>query len=126
MTEVWHYFLLVLYIFMLFAWFYLLWMVITDLFADKSLGGWAKAFWIIFLILFPLLGTLVYVIARGKGMTVRREKAAEHAQHQVNDYIRKEARSGSATELLSAKQLLDDGTITQEEFDTIKKQVIGS
>lgn len=126
MTEVWHFFLLVLYIFMLFAWFYLLWMVITDLFADKSMGGWAKALWIVVLIFFPLLGTLVYVIARGKGMSERREKAAQEAQHHVNEYIRKEAMAGSATELLSAKQLLDSGTITPEEFEKIKKQVVGS
>lgn len=126
MTEVWHFFVLVLYIFMLFAWFYLLWMVISDLFADKGMSGWVKALWIVVLIFFPLLGTLVYIIARGKGMTERREKASKDAQRQVNDYIRKEAMAGSATELVSAKQLLDDGTITPEEFEKIKKQVVGS
>lgn len=126
MTEIWHFFVLILYIFMLFAWFYLLWIVITDLFADKAMNGWVKAIWIVALIFFPLLGTLVYIIARGRGMTERQEQAAKANQRRVNDYIRKEAMAGSATELVNAKKLLDEGTITPEEFAKIKAQVVGS
>lgn len=124
--EPWHFFLLVLEFFLLIAWFYLLWIVISDLFSDHSMSGWGKAVWIIFLVFFPIIGTLCYLIFRGAGMGKRRLEAQQAAQHQINSYIRQQASVGSATELLNAKKLLDDGTITQAEFDKIKAHVVGS
>ncbi|MBN8883587.1 MAG: SHOCT domain-containing protein [Salana multivorans] len=123
--ELWHFILLIFEFFLLLAWFYILWIIISDLFSDRAVSGWAKALWIVFVIFFPFLGSLVYLIARGGGMAERRAAQVQAAQNQFNDYIRQQAGTGSASELLDAKKLLDDGTITQAEFDRIKARVVG-
>ncbi|ROR96927.1 putative oligomerization/nucleic acid binding protein [Salana multivorans] len=123
--ELWHFILLIFEFFLLLAWFYILWIIISDLFSDRAVSGWAKALWIVFVIFFPFLGSLVYLIARGGGMAERRAAQVQAAQSQFNDYIRQQAGTGSASELLDAKKLLDDGTITQAEFDRIKARVVG-
>ena len=78
------------------------------------------------LVIFPIIGSIIYLIARGKGMTKRRLAQVEAAQAQTETYIRTAARKGSATELAAAKQLLDSGTISQAEFDKIKAEVVGA
>lgn len=98
--------------------------VITDLFRDKKLNGWWKALWIIFLIFVPILTTLVYIIARGSGMAERSAKEVEQAKRATDDYIRNVASSGPAEEIARAKELLDAGTITAEEFDTLKHRAL--
>lgn len=125
MTEFWHFLVLTLEIFILVAFLIVLVQIIGDVFADHKLGGFAKAIWIVVLIVFPVVGSLIYLIARGKGMTERRRAQVEAAQAQTADYIRSTARAGSATELAAAKDLLDNGTLTQAEFDKIKAQVVG-
>lgn len=126
MTEFWHFLVLTLEIFVLIAFLMVLFQIIVDLFSDKQASGWSKALWIILLIVFPILGALIYLIARGRGMNERRLAAAQEAQAATQEYIRNSARQGSATELAAAKQLLDSGTINQEEFDRIKAQVVGA
>jgi hypothetical protein len=101
----------------------LLFQIFGDLFSDDSLSGWAKAGWTIFIILVPFLGILVYVIARGKGMTERRARDVETAQKQFDARVREVAGSGGpAEEIARAKELLDSGAITQEEFEAIKRK----
>lgn len=100
--------------------------VITDLFRDKTLNGWWKALWIVLLIFVPVLTTLVYVIARGAGMAERSAKEVERAQGATEDYIRNVASSGPAAEIARAKELLDAGAITAEEFNTLKQRVLVS
>ena len=94
--------------------------VIADLFRDRSLNGWWKAVWALFLIFVPFLTALVYLIARGRGMAERSQKDAEDARAATNDYIRQAAGSSRADEIAKAKSLLDQGTITPQEYEELK------
>ncbi len=111
----------------IFIMFFMVWfMVLFDLFGDHSLKGGYKALWVIFLILLPPIATLIYLIARGKSMSERRQAQMEKAQAQQKAYIQQAAGTGaSATDqIASAKALLDAGTITQAEFDTLKTKAL--
>ena len=80
----------------------------------------------VFLIVLPFVGVLVYLIANGKGMTERRIKDAQASQASFDDYVRTVAdkSGGTAGEIERAKQLLDSGTITQAEFDQLKAKAL--
>ena len=97
-----------------------------DLFGDKSLSGGAKAGWALLLIFVPWLGALIYVIARGRSMTQRQMDAAAQMQADQEKYIQQVAGTtqSSADQIASAKALLDSGTISQAEFDTIKAKAL--
>lgn len=108
------------------AWIWLLIVIFSDLFR-RDLSGWAKAAWIVVLIVLPFLGTLVYVIANGKEMTERRIRDAAASQAQFEDHIRSVATSGergAAAEIQRAKELLDSGAITQQEFEQLKAKAL--
>jgi hypothetical protein len=94
-------------VFAFIAYLLILFNIIVDLFwRDHRTSGWVKAVWVVFLIVFPYLMALIYLIAHGGGMAVRsREAAGRHSRTQ---------------EIAHAKQLLDAGTITQAEFDALK------
>jgi divalent metal cation (Fe/Co/Zn/Cd) transporter len=113
-------------IFLFFAYLMILWTIFSDLFSDRETSGWVKALWVIFLIFFPLIGALVYLIARGRGMQERKIEQMRDMQQMQDSYIRQVAGSGkSAAEQISeAKALLDSGAITQEEFDTLKAKAM--
>jgi hypothetical protein len=120
-------FLLALFeFFLFFAWFMCLFWVLGDIFRSKDLGGGGKTFWIIFVIVIPWLGVLVYVIARGKGMQERQVEQAKELQTAQAEYIKSVAgSSGSAADqIASAKGLLDSGAISQAEFDQIKTKAL--
>ena len=95
--------------------------ILGDLFRDKELSGWWKALWVIALIIFPFLTALIYLIARGRGMAERQAGEVRKAQAATDDYIQQVAgRSNPAEQIATAKNLLDQGTITQIEFDQLK------
>jgi Phospholipase_D-nuclease N-terminal/Short C-terminal domain len=112
--------------FLFFAWFMCLFWVLGDIFRSKDLGGGGKTLWVIFVILIPWLGILVYLLARGKGMHQRQVEQAQAMQAAQANHIKSVAGSGpsSAEQIASAKQLLDAGTITQAEFDTLKAKAL--
>jgi hypothetical protein len=116
--------------FIFFAWIMCLFYVFADIFRSHDIGGWAKFFWVLFIIILPLLGVLVYLIARGKGMAERNMKDAAAMQAAQADYIRSVAASGGGTapadQIASAKQLLDSGAISQAEFDQLKAKALAS
>src|SRR4051812_2744224 len=87
-------------------WVWTLFMIFGDLFSRHDVGGWGKAAWTLFVIVLPLLGVLVYLIAEGKGMAQRRVKDVQTSQTQFDEHIRTVA-GGSAAEISQAKQLLD-------------------
>ena len=99
--------------------------IIADLFRDHTLGGGWKAVWIIFLVFFPFITALVYVIARGRGMAERNIRNAQQAQQATDNYIRDVAGSSPTDEIAKAKSLLDAGTITPEEFAHLKSRALG-
>ena len=107
------------------AWFWVLIIVISDLFSRHDIGGWAKALWMLFVIVVPFLGVFIYVISQGKGMGERRDKQVKASQQEFDSYVRQVAASeGPADQIAKAKQLLDSGTIDQAEFDRIKAQAL--
>jgi Phospholipase_D-nuclease N-terminal/Short C-terminal domain len=109
-----------------FAWVIWIWIAITvliDVFRRHDIGGWGKAAWTVFIIVFPFLGVLVYLIAQHEGMRERSEKQAQAQQQAFDQYVRESA-GGSAAEIAKAKELLDAGTITQAEFDAIKAKAV--
>ena len=124
-------FLLALFeFFIFFAWFMCLWWIFGDLFRSRDLGGFAKTIWVLFIIVLPILGMLVYLIARGHGMTERSIEAQKEMQRQQAEYIQSVAGSSggssAADQIASAKALLDAGTITQQEFDQMKAKALAS
>jgi len=99
--------------------------ILGDLFRDKGLSGWWKAVWVIALIVFPFLTALIYLIARGKGMAERQAGEVREAQAATDSYIQQVASQGNpADQIATAKGLLDDGTITQAEFDRLKASAL--
>jgi hypothetical protein len=113
--------------FLFFAWFMCLFWVFGDIFRSKDLGGGAKTFWVFFVIFLPWLGILVYLIARGGGMSQRAIEQQHQAQAAQSEYIRSVAGSSgssSADQIASAKSLLDSGTITQVEFEALKAKAL--
>jgi Short C-terminal domain/Phospholipase_D-nuclease N-terminal len=121
------FFWLLIWSFFFVCYLMILFQIITDLFRDRDLSGWWKALWVIFLIIFPFLAAIIYLIARGKGMAERHEGAARSAQAATDQYIQSVAGKGNpADQIASAKSLLDSGTITQEEFEKLKQKALAS
>ena len=100
--------------------------IVADLFRDRELSGWAKAGWIIFLVVFPLIGILVYVIARHQGMVERAAEQQEAVKTEFDSYVKGVAGAGGASqEIATAKSLLDSGAISQDEFAALKAKALG-
>jgi ABC-type multidrug transport system fused ATPase/permease subunit len=114
-----------LVIFFMVTYFMMLFYVIVDLFRDDELGGVSKAIWLIVLLFFPLITLLVYMIARGDGMAKRSFQQAQKASADFDSYVQSVAPASSAADqIASAKGLLDQGAITQEEFDVLKAKAL--
>ena len=115
-----------MFIFFLFIiWIWILITVFSDIFRRRDIGGGSKALWIIFVILLPYLGVLVYLIANHDGMADRNVKQMQAQQEATDAYIKSVA-GGAAGEIERAKGLLDSGAITQAEFDAIKQKALAS
>ena len=114
--------------FLFVIWFWLLLTIFSDLFRDHELSGGAKALWVIFVIVLPFVGILIYLIARGHGMADRAAKAQARAQEQMNAQIRAVAGTSpsAADQIAQAKSLLDSGAIDQAEFDKLKATALGN
>ena len=109
--------------FVFIAYLMALFSIISDLFRDRKLNGWAKAVWFIFLIFLPFVTAVVYLIARGRGMGERQEAQVREVKQAQDDYIRQVA-GGPAAEISEAKKLLDSGAITQAEFEALKAKAL--
>lgn len=113
-----------LWVFLFIMWIWLLISIFSDIFR-RDMSGWAKAGWVLFLIVLPLLGALIYLIANGGDMqerTVSDFKAAEAAQ---KDYIRSVAGTGStADELEKLARLRDSGVVSEDEFAAQKAKLL--
>lgn len=122
----WDFFWLLVWTFFFVAYLMMLFQIFGDLFRDHELSGWVKALWVIFLIVFPFLGALVYLIARGKGMAQRQAGDMRRMQEQTDARIREVAGTGSSAtdQIASAKALLDSGAITAAEFDQLKSKAL--
>ncbi|MFK4145976.1 SHOCT domain-containing protein [Streptomyces sp. NPDC004065] len=115
-----------LWFFLWIMWFVLLFRVVVDIFRDDGMSGWAKAGWLVFCIVLPFLGVLVYVIARGKSMSKREIAQARRQQEAFDSYVRETA-GGSKShvdELARLSELRSRGDISDEEFARAKAMIL--
>jgi hypothetical protein len=111
-----------------FTWVIWIWMmvvILTDIFRRRDISGWVKAAWVVFLIVLPFLGALVYLIAQHDEMAERSAKSAQGQRQEFDEYVKKVAADGDpASQIEKAKQLRDNGTIDQAEFETLKAKAL--
>jgi Phospholipase_D-nuclease N-terminal/Short C-terminal domain len=106
-------------------WIWILITVLIDLFRRRDISGWIKVLWIIFIVVLPYLGVFVYLIAEHRGMTERAVKQQSEARAEFDTYVRSVATESDPTEQIAkAKQMLDAGTISQTEFEQIKRRAL--
>jgi hypothetical protein len=116
----------VLVIFAFVIWFWLLVVVFGDVFRRRDISGWGKAGWIILVIVLPYLGVFIYLIAEHDGMAERNAQQVQAQQAVADQYIRSVSGGGGpASEIETAKNLLDSGAITQAEYDSLKAKALG-
>lgn len=118
-----------LWFFLFVAWIFLLVMLISDVFRSDDLGGWGKALWTLFIIILPVLGSIVYLIARGQGLAERRAQEYRQQQEAFRSYVQETAQGSTvstADELSKLAQLRDAGTITPDEFDAQKAKLLAT
>jgi ABC-type multidrug transport system fused ATPase/permease subunit len=112
-------------IFLFVIWIFLLFTVIFDIFRSHDLGGFAKAIWLLFVIILPFLGILVYLIARGGSMHERSVQQAQAQDKAFKEYVQKTASSGSsADELQKLADLKSKGVISDAEFEQQKAKIL--
>jgi len=124
MSYFWDAVVLMASTFFFIAYLIVLFQVIVDLFRDSEMGGGSKVLWIIGLIFVPLLTALIYVLARGKGMSERQRAAVRSAKSDTEAYIREVAGKSPADQITEAKKLLDAGTITADEYARLKAKAL--
>jgi membrane protein implicated in regulation of membrane protease activity len=118
----------ILEIFLWVLWIWVLIYVFIDIFRSHDLSGWAKALWFIFVLFIPLIGVLVYLIARGGSMQERAQQQAQQQDREFRQYVQ-DAAGGSQTpadQLTKLAELRDRGVITAEEFERQKAKVLAS
>jgi hypothetical protein len=117
-------------IFEIFLWVLWIWILIyvfIDIFRSHDLSGWAKALWFVFVLFIPLIGVLVYLIARGGKMQERAVQQAQQQDQEARRYIQDVAGApNSADQLAKLADLRDRGVITADEFDREKAKVLAS
>ena len=122
-------FLTTLYFFIFIIWLWLLFMVFIDIFRSHDLGGWAKGLWVIFIIVMPYLGVLVYLIARGGKMHERAAQQAAQQQKAFDQYVKQTAGtpgSSTADQLSKLAELRTKGVLTDAEFESEKSKLLAS
>ena len=120
-------------LFWTFVWFFALmiyfWLIITvfaDLFRRRDVSGLAKAGWVVFVLVLPLLGTLCYLITQGRAMADRDTRQVHEVKQQTDEYIRSVVSPSykGVEEIARGKELLDQGAISPEEFEQLKRRVL--
>jgi len=124
----WDIILSIFWFMLLFAWIWLLITILADIFREHELSGWGKAAWVLFIIVIPWLGALVYLIARGRSMNERALAQAQRQDHAFRQYVQDAASSqpSAADELAKLATLRDQGAISEHEFAHAKAKVLGT
>jgi ABC-type multidrug transport system fused ATPase/permease subunit len=119
-------FLTMLWFFLFVIWIWLLIMVFIDIFRSHDMGGFAKALWVIFIIILPFLGVLVYLIARGGKMHERAAAEAAQQQKAFDTYVKQTAGSGGSTadQLSKLADLKSQGVLSDAEFEAQKAKIL--
>jgi len=113
-------------IFFMVVYFLILFSIVVDVFRRHDIGGGKKALWLLFILFFPLLGLLSYVIVNGHGIAERQAKDVQKSQAEFDTYVKSVSGGDSADQIAKAKELLDAGTISQTEFDQLKAKALAS
>ncbi len=114
-------------IFLWVVWFWVLIWVFIDIFRSRDLSGWAKALWFVFVLFIPLIGVLVYLIARGGSMQDRAAQQAQQQDQEFRSYVHDAAGSGTpADQLAKLADLRDRGVISAAEFDREKAKLLAA
>lgn len=117
-----------MWIFLWVLWLFLLFRIILDVFRDDTLSGWAKTGWLVFVVVLPFLGVLVYVLARGKGMGAREQRQLRTRQEAFDAYVRETAgspgRASEAEEIARLSEIRAKGDISDEEFRRAKEKIL--
>ena len=116
-----------LWFFGLMIYFWLLITVFADLFRRKDIGGGQKTLWVVFMLVLPMIGAFTYLITQGRHMAEREMRQRATMQQQTDEYIRSVASGGSSRavdEIARGKQLLDNGAISEDEFQELKRRVL--
>ena len=117
----------ILEIFLWVLWIWILIYVFIDIFRSHDLSGWAKALWFLFVLFIPLIGVLVYLIARGGKMQERAAQDAQQRDQQFRSYVKDAAGSQTtADQLTKLADLRDRGVITADEFEREKAKVLAT
>jgi Short C-terminal domain/Phospholipase_D-nuclease N-terminal len=120
-------FLTILWIALFFIWIWLFVVVLIDIFRSHDLSGFAKALWVLFIVLIPWLGVLVYLIFRGGSMHERAAQQAQRQQQAFTEYVQSVApKEGTADQLTKLADLKDRGVISDEEFQAEKAKILAS
>ena len=118
-------FFTMMWFFLWVLWFFLLFRVIMDIFRSRDLGGWGKAGWLVFVIVLPFLGVLVYLIARGHKMTERDAAQVQEQDQAFRAYVQEAAAgTSSADDLVKLSDLRDRGVITEADFQQGKEKIL--
>jgi hypothetical protein len=112
--------------FVLIIYFWLVIVALDDLFRRHDLSGWGKTGWLAVVLVLPLIGSVTYLITQGRAMADRDVQQARRAKQETDDYIASVASPGSRTvdEIVRAKDLLDRGAISQDEFEQLKRRLL--
>jgi Phospholipase_D-nuclease N-terminal/Short C-terminal domain len=128
-VSLWDVLVSIFWFMLLFAWIWLLITILSDIFRDHSTSGGMKAVWVLFIIVLPWLGALVYLIARGGSMNERARAQAERQDQAFRQYVQQAASSSGtpsdADELVKLADLHDRGRLSQAEYEQAKAKVLG-
>lgn len=122
--SMWDIFWYTLTVFVFVAYLLVLFQIIGDLFRDRSMSGFVRVLWIIFLVVFPYLTAFVYIITRGRGIAERQAASRTAAKNAADEYIRDVAGKSASEQIAEAKSLLDTGAIDAAEFATLKAKAL--
>jgi ABC-type multidrug transport system fused ATPase/permease subunit len=116
-------------VFLWVIWFWILITVFIDIFRSSDLSGWGKALWFLFVLFIPLIGVLVYLIARGGSMQERAAQQAQQQDAQARAYIQQAATgapANTADQLAKLADLRDREVISAAEFDREKAKILAA
>ena len=111
-------------IFLWVMWFWILITIFIDIFRSPDLSGWGKALWFLFVLIIPLIGVLVYLIARGGKMHEHAAREAQQQDEAFRSYVQETAGTSPADQLAKLANLRDRGVITAAEFDREKAKIL--
>jgi type VI protein secretion system component VasK len=112
-----------LWIFCFIIYIWVLIAIFSDIFRSHDMGGWAKAAWVIFIFIVPLIGILTYLIVRGHKMTEHQVEDARRQDQAFKAYVQ-QAAGGTADEVAKLADLRDQGVITEAEFQSQKSKLL--